>query len=132
MVEDLTDNEWALIEELFRIGCAPNGRGGRPRLHARGIVNGVLWALASGGGWATLPERYPSSPTCRRRFEEWQSDGTIAELIKRLRIGGREVPLRGALGAAALQGHHPSASRERLRGARWTTPESWHPPVAPG
>jgi putative transposase len=130
MIDDLTDNEWALVEALFQMGCVPNGRIGRPRVDARRIVNGALWALASGGGWATLPGRYPSPPTCRRRFEEWHADGTIVELLKRLRTSGREVSLRGPLGAAALQKPPAQASHEGLRGARWTKPESWHPRVA--
>jgi putative transposase len=130
MVDDLTDNEWALVEALFQMSPVPNGRGGRPRVEARRTLDGVLWALASGRGWATLPGRYPSPPTCRRRFEEWQADGTIAEVLKRLRTSGREVSLRGPLGAAALQKPPAQASHEGLRGARWTRPESWHPPVA--
>jgi putative transposase len=130
MIDDLTDNEWALVEALFQMGCVPNGRIGRPRVDTRRIVNGVLWALASGGGWATLPGRYPSPPTCRRRFEEWHADGTIVELLKRLRTSGREVSLRGPLGAAALQKPPAQASHEGLRGARWTKPEFWQPPAA--
>jgi putative transposase len=130
MIDDLTDNEWALVEALFQMGCVLNGRIGRPRVDARRIVNGVLWALASGGGWATLPGRYPSPPTCRRRFEEWHADGTIVELLKRLRTSGREVSLRGPLGAAALQKPSAQASHDGLRGARWTKPEFWQPPVA--
>jgi putative transposase len=130
MVDDLTDNEWALVEALFQMTRVSNGRGGRPRVDARRILNGILWALASGRGWATLPGRYPSPPTCRRRFEEWQADGTIAEVVKRLRTSGREVSLRGPLGAAALQRLPAQASQQGLRGVRWTTPESWHPPVA--
>jgi putative transposase len=130
MIDDLTDNEWTLVEALFQMARVSNGRGGRPRVDARRILNGVLWALASGRGWATLPGRYPSPPTCRRRFEEWQADGTIAEVVKRLRASGREVSLRGPLGAATLQKPPAQTSQQGLRGVRWTTPESWHPPVA--
>jgi putative transposase len=130
--DDLTDNEWALVEALFHMNPVPRDRRGRPRVDARGIVNGVLWTLASGGGWATLPGRYPSPPTCRRRFEEWHADGTIAELLKRLRTSGREVSLRGPLGATALQKPSALTSLELLRGAQRTRPESWRAPVTTG
>jgi putative transposase len=129
VVDDLTDNEWALVEALFEMSPVPGGRSGRPRVDARRIVNAVLWALASGSGWTTLPGRYPSPPTCRRRFEEWHADGTIAELLKRLRTSGREVSLQGSLGAAALQKPPAQASHESFRAARWKTPASWRPPV---
>jgi putative transposase len=129
--DDLTDNEWALVEALFHMSRIPNERRGRPRVDARGVVNGVLWALASGGGWATLSARFPSPPTCRRRFEEWLADGTIAELLRRLRTSGRDVPLRGPIGAAVVKKKPVvPAIQERRSGAFWTTPESLRAPVA--
>jgi putative transposase len=129
--DDLTDNEWALVEALFHMSPVSPDRRGRPRVDARAIVNAVLWALASGGGWTTLPGRFPSPPTCRRRFEEWHADGTIAELLKRLRASGREVCLRGPLGAAAVQKPAALATLDGLRGAQWSRPETWRAPVTP-
>ena len=126
--DDLTDNEWAMVEALFDSQPATSERRGRPRAEARAVANGVLWVLASGEGWTRLPGRYPSPPTCRRRFEEWQADGTLAEIVKRLGTSGRKISLRGRIGATAAKPPAPP-SRDRLRGAFWTNPESWRAPV---
>ena len=80
LFDDLRDNEWALVEGLFCSEPARSERRGRPRVEARSVVNAVLWVLSTGEGWSKLPGRYPSPPTCRRRFDEWQADGTLAEI----------------------------------------------------
>ncbi|HEX3634189.1 MAG TPA: transposase, partial [Paraburkholderia sp.] len=89
LFDDLRDNEWALVEALFCAEPARSERRGRPRVEARAVVNAVLWVLSTGEGWSKLPGRYPSPPTCRRRFDEWQADGTLAEIVKRLGTSGR-------------------------------------------
>ena len=70
MFDDLRDNEWALVEALFCAEPARSERRGRPRVEARAVVNAVLWVLSTGEGWSKLPGRYPSPPTCRRRFDD--------------------------------------------------------------
>ena len=40
---ELTDPQWALIEDLF-----PEQTMGRPRLDDRRLFNGILWILCSG------------------------------------------------------------------------------------
>jgi putative transposase len=84
--------------------------------------------LSTGEGWSKLPGRYPSPPTCRRRFDEWQADGTLSEIVKRLGGNGREISLRGRAAATATKQPIPPA-RDRLRGAFWTNPESWRAPA---
>lgn len=128
LFDDLRDNEWALVEALFCAEPARSERRGRPRVEARAVVNAVLWVLSTGEGWSKLPGRYPSPPTCRRRFDEWQADGTLAEIVKRLSTCGRQISLRGRIGASAAKPPTPQ-SRDRLRGAFWTNPESWRAPV---
>ena len=73
-----------MVEALFCSEPARSERRGRPRVEARAVVNAVLWVLSTGEGWSKLPGRYPSPPTCRSRFDEWQADGTLAEIVKRL------------------------------------------------
>ena len=119
LFDDLRDNEWALVEALFCAEPARSERRGRPRVEARAVVNAVLWVLSTGEGWSKLPGRYPSPPTCRRRFDEWQADGTLAEIVKRLGSNGREISLRGRIGATASKPPAPP-SRDRLRGALLT------------
>jgi putative transposase len=128
LFDDLRDNEWALVEALFCEEPQRSERRGRPRVEPRAVVNAVLWVLSTGEGWSKLPGRYPSPPTCRRRFDEWQTDGTLNEMVKRLAGTGRQISLRGRAGAAVSKPPAP-ASRDRLRGAFWTNPESWRAPA---
>jgi putative transposase len=128
LFDDLKDNEWELVENLFCDEPKRSERRGRPRVESRAVVNAVLWVLVTGEGWSKLPGRYPSPPTCRRRFDEWQSDGTLVEAVKRLGTVGRPISLRGRFGTAIVK---PAAApvRDRLRGAFWTNPESWRAPA---
>ncbi len=112
---NLRVNEWALVEALFCAEPARSERRGRPRVEARSVVNAVLWVL-TGEGWSKLPGRYPSPPTYRRRFDEWQGDGTLAEIVKRLASNGLGVSLRGCIGSSAAKPPAPPR-RDRLRGA---------------
>ena len=126
--DDLGDNEWELVEALFCAKPARSERRGRPRAQTRAVLNAVLWVLSTGEGWSRLPGRYPSPPTCRRRFDEWQADGTLAEIIKRLNSSGREISPRGSIGATAAKPPAKPGS-DRLRGAFWTNPASLRAPV---
>lgn len=68
---DLTDQEWALIQPLLP-EPAPTGR---PRADDRQTINGILYVLRTGCRWEDLPpERYGSSITCWRRFDQWRKD----------------------------------------------------------
>lgn len=127
--DDLTDSEWALVRDLFDREPSPSTRRGRPPVEARAVVNAVLWVLVSGQRWSRLPGWYPSQPTCRRRFDTWQADGKLAEMVRRLETSGRAISLRDKVSPAAskaLAHKVPAHSfSERLRGAFWTNPASW-------
>ncbi|MGI4855890.1 MAG: transposase [Janthinobacterium lividum] len=128
LFDDLKDHEWELVEMLFSDEPKRSERRGRPRVEPRAVVNAVLWVLSTGEGWSKLPGRYPSPPTCRRRFDEWQTDGTLTEMVKLLACSGRSISLRGRAGSIAVKPPAPP-SRDRLRGAFWTNPESWRAPA---
>jgi len=125
--DDLRDSEWALIEGLFAIEPVQPDRSGRPRVEPRAVVNAVLWALSTGDSWSRLPGWYPSRPTCRRRFEEWQADGTLAAMIERLDAGGRSVSLRGPVGDALKRAPTP-ARHPRRSAPSWSSPQTWRTP----
>ena len=81
--EELTDEQWALIEPLFDKTPAVQTRG-RPRRPDREVLNGVLWILRSGARWGDLPERFPPYQTCHRRFQEWVRDGRLKRVLESL------------------------------------------------
>jgi len=134
--DELNNDEWALLSALVSDEPAVRlNRRGRPRAEPRIVANAVLWILTTGEPWSKLPGRYPSGPTCRRRFEEWQLNGTLAEMIERLSQTGRrfayipEPSMPVAPQRVADTVATPSArDDEGVRGVFWKSPESWQAP----
>jgi transposase len=133
--DELSNDEWALLEALVADEPAVRlNRRGRPRAEPRIVANAVLWILTTGEPWSKLPGRYPSGPTCRRRFEEWQLNGTLLEMVRLLSQTGRTfayVPQPAppvAAKPAAPAAETPVVRDESLRGVSWKSPESWQAP----
>jgi len=82
--EELTDEQWALIEPM--IPELPRREDGRGRLwkDTREVMNGVLWILRSGASWQDLPDRFPPYQTCHRRFQQWVREGTLRKVLEAL------------------------------------------------
>lgn len=130
--DELSNDEWALVSALVADTEVREHRRGRPRAHPRTIVNAVLWILTTGETWSKLPSHYPTVPTCRRRFAEWQMNGTLIEIVKRLGMRGRSfayVPAR-PVEPAPRPSSAPAYECDRLRGVFWQNPDSWHTPGA--
>lgn len=129
--EELTDDEWARLAPLAADEPVHPHRRGRPRAEPRVVANAVLWILTTGERWSKLPARYPSGPTCRRRFDDWLADGTLSKIIKVLSEFGRTfayVPQPEAAAqtvAPKAAAPVPAPQSPRLRGVFWTNPESW-------
>jgi len=81
--EELTDEQWSLIELLFDKADVVQTRG-RPPRDAREVLNGVLWILRSGARWCDLPDRFPPYQTCHRRFQQWVKDGRLRKVLETL------------------------------------------------
>lgn len=129
---ELSNEEWVLVSELIGESEVREHRRGRPRAHPRTIVNAVLWILTTGETWSRLPSHYPTVPTCRRRFVEWQMNGTLIEIVKVLANAGRSfayVPRQPVVEAPARP-VAPTYDCDRLRGVFWQNPESWQSPEA--
>jgi putative transposase len=70
---DLTEGEWALLEREIPALKA----GGHHVLHPRReIVNGILFALRSGGAWSLVPHDLPPWRTLSHYYRRWRRDGT--------------------------------------------------------
>ena len=91
--EELTDEQWLLIESFFDKTESIQTRG-RPRREDREVMNGVLWILRSGARWCDLPGRFPPYQTCHRRFQEWSKDGTLRRVLEAL---AEDLHSRGGL-----------------------------------
>ncbi|MCC8391430.1 transposase [Paraburkholderia sp. MMS20-SJTR3] len=140
--EELNNDEWALLAPLVSDEPAIRlNRRGRPRAEPRIVTNAVLWILTTGEPWSRLPGRYPSGPTCRRRFEEWQLNGILLEMVRLLSQSGRSfayIPQPAppvAAKPAAPVAQTRTSREDTLRGVSWKSPESWQAPrvsSAPG
>jgi putative transposase len=65
---DLTDAEWALIEQHFQ----PRDRRGSASLHPRKrIVDTILYGVKSGCQWRMLPNDFPPWQTVYDHFSRW-------------------------------------------------------------
>ncbi|HWT36547.1 MAG TPA: transposase, partial [Paraburkholderia sp.] len=133
--DELSNDEWAQVSALVSDEPAVRlNRRGRPRAEPRIVTNAVLWILTTGEPWSKLPGRYPSGPTCRRRFEEWQVNGTLAEVIRLLTRNGRVFayipePAPPAAPKPAPAVEAPKPRDELARGVFWKSPETWQSSV---
>ena len=89
----LTDEQWAILEPL--LSSEPSSIRGRPPVHDdRAVLNGILWVLRTGAAWADLPERFPSSSTCYRRFSKLVKSGVLRKILEAL---ARDLKERGTM-----------------------------------
>jgi transposase len=129
--DELSNDEWARLSALVSDEPAVRlNRRGRPRAEPRIVANAVLWILTTGEPWSKLPGRYPSGPTCRRRFEEWQANGTLIEMVRLLSETGRAFayipePTPPAVAKPAPEVEQPKPRDDTVRGVYWKSPESW-------
>src|SRR5262245_16268830 len=88
--EELTDEQWAIIDPLIpELPRREDGRG-RPWKDSREVLNGILWVLRSGARWDDLPERFPTYQTCHRRFQQWVREGVLRSVLEALAEDLRE------------------------------------------
>jgi transposase len=80
----LTDDQWELIADVF----APPAKTGRPPTDRRKAIDGILWILRTGAPWRDLPEdEFGPWETIYGLFNAWNADGTLDEILGRLRGG---------------------------------------------
>jgi transposase len=123
--EELTDEQWAILEPLIPKPRRRSDGRGRPAVHSdRAVMNGVLWVLRTGAAWADLPDRFPSGSTCFRRFSRWMHQGVLQAILEAL---ARDLEDRGKIDLSecfidgtfvvakkgAVQWERPSGARVR-------------------
>ena len=98
----MSDEEWALIADLFAPYWKP-GKMGRPiKNDRRAVVDAVFFVAATGCQWRALPERYPNWNTVQRYHLQWSRDGTWEAAAGRLREQSREAEERDAAPSAGI------------------------------
>jgi transposase len=110
---ELTDQQWELLEPILRPQRRADNRG-RPWHDTRAVLNGVLWILGSGAQWSEMPTRYPPYQTCHRRFQQWEREGKLVDL---LRLLAKDLHKRGKLNLeeAFVDATFASAKKGALR-----------------
>ncbi|WP_246024881.1 transposase [Paraburkholderia dinghuensis] len=142
--EELNDDEWMLVSSLVSDDPPIRlNRRGRPRAEPRIVANAVLWILTTGESWSRLPARYPSGPTCRRRFDDWHVSGTLIEIVKRLTQVGRSFvyvpepvdPASVTSSASSVKQAavvEESADDDGQPAVYWKSPETWQVSASAG
>ena len=97
---DLTDEQWQIIVPLLPVPHPTST--GRPSASYRQVLNGILWKLRTGIPWHQLPNTYPSSQTCRRRYQLWAGSGIMDQILHAL-----TVDLQQRRGIDIYQFFHP-------------------------
>ena len=83
----LTDDQWELIKDVF----LPRAKTGRPPSDRRVIMDGILWILRTGAPWRDLPKEYGPWGTVWDLFDTWNHDGTLNDILHRLRAAKVDV-----------------------------------------
>lgn len=83
----MTDDEWNCVEDVFPLPA----RTGRPPRDRRLVVDGILWILRTGSPWRDLPEEFGPWATVWDLFDKWNGDGTLDEILRRLRAAQVEA-----------------------------------------
>lgn len=78
---ELTDGQWALIENLLPGKVTDPGRTAADN---RLFVNAVLYVLGTGIPWDDLPERFGKPNTVWKRFDRWCAAGVWQKIAKAL------------------------------------------------
>lgn len=103
---DLSDNEWALIEDLFKA----NPLGGRPPKYSRReILNAIFYVAKTGCQWRYLPKNLPHWNSVYMQFLRWRDNGKIEQIYDvlhkklRLSVGKNENPSVGIVDSQSIK-----------------------------
>lgn len=87
MPTDVTDAEWALVQDLFE----RRGGAGAPAAHARrDIVNACMYIVRTGCAWRLLPKSFPPWQAVYSAFRSWARAGVFETMHDRLRQQWRD------------------------------------------
>jgi transposase len=114
---ELTDEQWQVVEPLLPV----SGAKGRPRVDDRRVINGMLFKAKTGVAWRDLPERYGPWKTVYNRFWRWSRNGTLTELVARVRVLAEaidELDREVSVDSSIVRVHHDVADAASVVGSR--------------
>lgn len=110
----------------------PHPRGGRPRLDARRVADGIYYVIRTGCPWKAAPQEYGSGSSLHRYFQAWCEHGAfrklwtqgLVEYDHRRGIGWRWQSLDTTMTKAPLGGekNRPKSDRSRQAGGKTVGP----------
>jgi len=95
--DDLTDQEWDLIQDIVTKRNNPRGR--KVKYCKREVMNAIFYLLRSGCSWRLLPHDFPPWQAVYAQFRCWKNNDVFLKVYDRLR-----KKIRKKLG------RHPDAS----------------------
>ena len=78
---EISDADWDRIKHLLP---GQPGRHGGVAHDNRQFINAVLWIARTGSPWRDLPQEFGPWQTVWRMFDQWNAEGTLAEILHRL------------------------------------------------
>jgi len=125
---DLTDNQWAQIEEYFSVG-----KYGNRRKHlVRVLVNAVFYVIKSGCQWRMLPKDFPPFDTVWSFYRRSKNKGIWEKIMDllvkkdRTRSGRTEYPSYGVIDSQSVKTTTSSESRGIDGGKKNKRPKTTH------
>jgi len=124
----VSDVLWAKLSPLLADPPRRFRHPGRARYPARTCLEGILYVLYTDTPWLQVPYReleLPSGETCRRRLEEWQRRGLLAQALSLLQqelAGADKLDWSRVIVDASLV--------EAKKGAKRSPARSWAGPAA--
>lgn len=97
---DLSNEEWAKIEAVFKVDYS---RGGRPLKYSkRQMMNAIFYAAKTGCQWRFLSKDYPPWKRVYNNFWKWRQADVFERLNQRLRKWVRLLTERDEDPSAAI------------------------------
>jgi len=106
---DLTDAEWEQVRPLLP---EPAGRGRKPSVDLREILNAIRYLARAGCGWRMLPHNFPPWQTVYwwfRRFVRrllFRTLHDVALMLDRERVGRAASPRAGVIDSQSVKAPH--------------------------
>lgn len=82
--DELTDEQWACIVDLFNDKNLKGSIFKKTKLGYRNIINGIFWIIINNRKWRDMPKKFPSYPTCNKYYNNWKKTGFIQIIINKL------------------------------------------------